>query len=87
MMFVRASVRALLVVLTVSVMLGGDVYVIASGTFVQALAELIPTFERAAQNKVFVSFGASVASAPDSVQKRLERGDRADVIIVGQQQP
>ena len=54
---------------------------IASGTMAYALPELLPAFERATQNKVFVAFGASVASAPDSVQKRLERGDRADIII------
>lgn len=82
MRFVRASLRALLVVLTASLLCGGEIHVIASGTLVHVFTELIPTFEQATQNRVVVAFGASVASAPDSVQKRLERGDRSDVVIV-----
>jgi molybdate transport system substrate-binding protein len=58
-----------------------EVHVIASGTLEHALSELLPTFHQATQNKVLVAFGASVPSAPESIQKRLERGDRADVVI------
>jgi molybdate transport system substrate-binding protein len=82
MVVARASLHSLLVVLTASVIYAGEVHVIASGTLVHALSELIPTFERATQDRVFVAFGPSVASAPDSIQKRLDRGDRADVVIV-----
>lgn len=82
MRFVRASLQVLPFVPAVTSMCGADIHVTPSGTLVHALSELIPAFEQATQHKVFVVFGASVASAPDSVQKGLERGDRADVVIV-----
>ena len=82
MRFLSASLRALLVVLTASLMRGAEIHLIASGTLVHAFSELITAFEQVTQHKLFVVFGASVASAPDSVQKRLERGDRADLVIV-----
>ncbi|MBM3788642.1 MAG: ABC transporter substrate-binding protein [Acidobacteria bacterium] len=79
----RSALRVLLLLVTsVSAFSAGELHVIASGTLVETFSELIPAFERDTHNKVVVAFGASVASAPGSVHKRIERGDRADVIIL-----
>lgn len=80
-----AAFRVLLLVTSVSGISAAELHVIASGTLVEAFSELVPAFERATQNKLVVVFGASVASAPDSVQKRLERGDRADIVILAKE--
>jgi molybdate transport system substrate-binding protein len=77
----RWVLRAIAVSTAVS-LCSGEVQVIASGTLVHAFAELVPAFERSTGEKIVVEFGASVASARDSVQKRLERGHLADVVIV-----
>src|SRR5947208_1965385 len=77
-----AAIRVLLLVTSVFAISAGELHVIASGTLVETFSELAPAFERATQNRLVVAFGASVASASDSVHKRLERGERADVIIL-----
>lgn len=77
-----AAVRVLLLIASASAISADELHVIASGTLVETFSELVPAFERATQNRLVVAFGASVATAPDSVQKRLERGERADVIIL-----
>lgn len=78
----RAAIRVLLLAISVCVISAGELHVIASGTLVEVFSELGPAFERVTQNRLVVAFGPSVASAPDSVQKRLERGERADIIIL-----
>jgi molybdate transport system substrate-binding protein len=82
MPFPCAAIRVLLLVTSVFAISAGELHVIASGTLVDTFSELAPVLERAAQNRLVVAFGPSVASAPDSVYKRLERGERADVIIL-----
>lgn len=79
---VRAALRVLLFVTAVSAIFAGELHVIASGTLVETFSELIPAFERQTHDRLVIAFGPSVASAPGSVYKRLERGDRADVVIV-----
>src|SRR3954468_11598517 len=59
-----------------------ELRVMASGGFTAAYLQLIPEFERTTRHKVVTSFGASMGGAPDSIPKRLERGEPADVVIL-----
>ena len=54
----------------------------SSGAMSTALKELTPAFERASGLMLVVVSGGSVAGAPDSIPDRLQRGERADVVIV-----
>ena len=53
-----------------------------SGAFSAPFLEVIPEFERAAKHKIVTIAGASMGGAPDSIPVRLERGERADVVIM-----
>ena len=53
-----------------------------SGAFSAALKELAPAFERASGSTLIVVSGGSVAGVPDSIPDRLQRGERADVVIM-----
>ena len=53
-----------------------------SGAFTEPYLKLLPEFERRTTYKVMTSFGASMGGAPDSIPVRLERGERADVLIM-----
>ena len=61
---------------------GQDVAVMISGGLTAAYLDVVPAFERATGNKVVTSFGASMGNAPDSIPVRLQRGERADVVIL-----
>lgn len=77
------ALRALLLVMGgVSTLCAAEVRVIASGALTEAFLELIPEFERATQYKVVTTFGASVGGAANSVPKRIERGEAADLVIL-----
>ncbi|MGH9657253.1 MAG: substrate-binding domain-containing protein, partial [Bryobacteraceae bacterium] len=52
------------------------------GGFTAPYNEAVPEYERATQNKVVTSYGASMGGAPDSIPMRLERGEPADVLIM-----
>jgi molybdate transport system substrate-binding protein len=78
-----AALRALLLVLAgVSAVHAAELRVIASGALTEAFLELVPVFERATPYKVVTSFGASLGGATDSVPKRVERGEPADLVIL-----
>src|SRR5260221_5236760 len=53
-----------------------------SGALAAALREMTPAFERASGSTLIVVSGGSVAGAPDSIPDRLQRGERADVLIM-----
>src|SRR5277367_2258151 len=61
---------------------GEEIRVMTSGAFTAAYLEVTPQFERATQNKVVTSYGASMGNAPDSIPMRLERGEAVDVVIL-----
>src|SRR6185369_13740666 len=56
--------------------------VMSSGALSAALRELVPAFERASGSTLTIVSGGSVAGAPDSIPDRLQRGERADVVIM-----
>jgi len=58
-----------------------DITVITSGAFQTVYRELVPAYERATQNKI-VTLSGSTSSAT-VVQSRLEQGEAADVVIMG----
>jgi molybdate transport system substrate-binding protein len=61
---------------------GAEIRVMTSGAFTAAYQELVPQFERSSQNKIVTSYGASMGNAPDSIPKRLERGEPVDIVIL-----
>jgi molybdate transport system substrate-binding protein len=80
---VRSVARALLLVLLTAVAAQADeIKVMSSGALAAALKELAPAFERASGSTLSVVSGGSVAGAPDSIPDRLQRGERADVLIM-----
>jgi len=60
----------------------GEIKVMTSGAFTAAYLEIIPQFERASGQRIDTSFGASMGNAPDSIPKRLQRGEPVDVVIL-----
>ena len=59
-----------------------EIKVMTSGAMSAALKELTPAFERASGSTLIIVSGGSVAGAPDSIPDRLQRGERADVLIM-----
>jgi len=56
--------------------------VMSSGALSAALRELVPAFERASGSTLTIVSGGSVGGTPDSIPDRLQRGERADVVIM-----
>ena len=73
---------AVLVLLTAVAVQADGITVMSSGAMSAALRELIPAFERASGSTLTVVSGGSVAGAADSIPDRLQRGERADVVIM-----
>jgi molybdate transport system substrate-binding protein len=73
---------AALVLLTAVAAQADEIKVMTSGAMSAALRELTPAFERASGSTLIVVSGGSVAGAPDSIPDRLQRGERADVVIM-----
>jgi molybdate transport system substrate-binding protein len=59
-----------------------EIKVMTSGALSAALGELAPAFERASGSTLTIVSGGSVAGARDSIPDRLQRGERADVLIM-----
>jgi molybdate transport system substrate-binding protein len=59
-----------------------ELKVMISGGLTAAYLEVAPEFERTTGTKLVTSFGASMGTAPDAIPVRLERGERADVLIM-----
>jgi len=58
------------------------VTVMSSGALASPLKDLIPIYERVSGATLTVVSGGSVGAAPDSIPSRLQRGERADVLIM-----
>ena len=53
-----------------------------SGGFAAAYSELAPEFERRTGHHLTTIWGASMGTTPEAIPVRLERGERADVLIM-----
>ena len=73
---------AVLVLLTAAAAQADEIKVMTSGAMSAALRELTPAFERASGSTLTIVSGGSVAGAADSIPDRLQRGERADVVIM-----
>jgi molybdate transport system substrate-binding protein len=71
-----------LVLLTAAGVQADEIKVMTSGALSAALRELVPSFERASGSTLIIVSGGSVAGASDSIPDRLQRGERADVLIM-----
>jgi molybdate transport system substrate-binding protein len=72
----------LLVLLTAVAAQAQEIKVMTSGALSAVLRELAPAFERASGSMLTIVSGGSIAGAPDSIPDRLQRGERADVLIM-----
>ena len=70
------------VLLTAAGVQADEIRVMTSGALSAALRELAPSFERTSGSTLVIVSGGSVAGAPDSIPDRLQRGERADVLIM-----
>ena len=70
------------IVLAASAVQADEIKVMTSGAMSAALRELAPSFERASGSTLIIVSGGSVAGVPDSIPDRLQRGERADVVIM-----
>jgi molybdate transport system substrate-binding protein len=78
-----SGVRTVCLILTFSLAgYAADIKVVTSGAFTAPFIELAPQYERASQNKVITLFGASMGTTPDTIPRRLERGEDIDVVIM-----
>ena len=62
-----------------------QVTVLMSGGFALAYKELLPEFERTTGIKVVTTSGASQGTGPTTVKAQLDRGARADVVIMSKE--
>jgi molybdate transport system substrate-binding protein len=70
------------IVLAASGVQAEEIKVMTSGALSAALRELAPSFERASGSTLIIVSGGSVGGVPDSIPDRLQRGERADVVIM-----
>jgi len=56
--------------------------VMTSGGLTAASHKLFPAFERKANCKIVVVYGASMGTTPDTIPNRLQRGESADVVVL-----
>lgn len=59
-----------------------ELTVISSGGFTPAYRELAPEFERRTGDTLTLQLGASMGTTPTSIPSRLQRGERADVLLM-----
>jgi molybdate transport system substrate-binding protein len=59
-----------------------EIYVMISGGFSAAYRQLVPEFERITHDKVITVAGPSMGNTPQAIPNRLERGERADLLIM-----
>src|SRR4051812_22924309 len=80
---IRVLVAAAGIVLTVVAAHAAEITLMSSGALASALRELIPAYQRASGTiSLTVVSGGSVAGPPDSIPNRLQRGERADVLVM-----
>ena len=81
--FIKNSFLALLISLFLATSaIAADIQVITSGAFAEALKSLVPEYEKQSPNKVIISYGSSMGTAPDSIPSRLARNEKFDVLIL-----
>ena len=73
---------AVTVLLTGASSWAADIRVLTSGAFTEPHKQLAPEFERGTGHKVLTAYGASMGGASDSIPRRLQRGEPADVVIL-----
>ncbi|WP_353432331.1 substrate-binding domain-containing protein [Polynucleobacter sp. MWH-UH23A] len=78
----HAILAVLVGLFSVTPVLAADIQVITSGAFAEALKALVPEYEKQSPNKVIISYGSSMGTAPDSIPSRLARDERFDVLIL-----
>jgi molybdate transport system substrate-binding protein len=59
-----------------------EITLMTSGALAAPLAELGPAYERSTGARLIVVSGGSVGATPDSIPSRLQRGERADVLVM-----
>ncbi|MGB6943095.1 MAG: substrate-binding domain-containing protein [Bryobacteraceae bacterium] len=59
-----------------------EIKVMTSGAFTAAYRQLVPQFEHTTHDKITTAYGASMGNAPDSIPRRLQRGEPVDVVIL-----
>ena len=62
-----------------------EIHVMTSGGFTAAFRQLAPRFERATGHTVVAVFGGSLGNGPETIPNRLQRGERADIVILAAQ--
>jgi len=77
-----AGVGALAVLTAVGAHGQDAIAVMTSGALAAALRELTPSFERTSGARLTVVSGGSVGGVPDAIPDRLQRGERADVLLM-----
>jgi len=59
-----------------------EIHVMTSGGFTAAYKALSPKFAAATGNTLDTTLGPSMGKAPEAIPNRLERGEKADVVIM-----
>src|ERR1700722_3305734 len=78
----RTAALAAVGLLLAAAAFADEVRVITSGAFTAAYLQLVPEFERTTRHTIVTTFGASMGSGPNTIPSRLQRGERADVVIL-----
>jgi len=79
---IRLLIGALATLLLSASAVAANIQVITSGAFAEALKALVPEYEKQSPNKVIISYGSSMGTAPDSIPSRLARDEKFDVLIL-----
>jgi molybdate transport system substrate-binding protein len=87
MRFQSAHFRKLVLGFATVLLLAGsaaaaEVRVMISGGLTAAFNALVPEFERTTGNKILTAYGPSMGTTVNAIPVRLERGERADVLIM-----
>lgn len=80
--FKRIALIAIIGFFSATASFAADIHVITSGAFAEALKALVPEYEKQSPNKVIISYGSSMGTAPDSIPSRLARDEKFDVLIL-----
>jgi molybdate transport system substrate-binding protein len=78
----RSAARVATVVALAAGVQAEPITVMTSGALSAALRELAPAFERTSGAALIVVSGGSVGGVPDAIPDRLQRGERADVLLM-----
>ena len=79
---VLRAFAALSLGLGVSVAQADTLVVWSSGDYTASLEKLAPEFEKASGHKIEIVLGPSMGTAPTAIPVRLDRGEKADLLIM-----